>query len=136
MPARDHFRAHSRRRVDLDAILRAQTGSFSHAATIRDLGLGGASIELADPGSAVAEIQAIGRADARPSLVGVEREALVILEVMAPSLWDPLALAGKVAWIRRGLQGRPWRAGIRFDHREPSALNALFQLLGTHMYDG
>jgi hypothetical protein len=136
MPARDHFRAHARRRVDLDAILRGQTGAFSHAATIRDLGLGGASLELADPVPAAAGIAAVLRAEARSSLVGIEREVLVILEVMAPSLWDPLALAGKIAWVRRGLQGRPWRAGVRFDHREPSALNALFQLLGTHMYDG
>jgi hypothetical protein len=136
MPARDHFRAHARRRVDLDAILRGQNVAFSHTATIRDLGLGGASLELADNASAIADISATARGEARAPLIGVEREALVVLEVIAPSLWDPLAIAGKIAWLRRGLQGRPWRAGVRFDHREPAALNALFQLLGAHMYDG
>jgi Tfp pilus assembly protein PilZ len=116
MAARDHFRAHARRRVDLDATLRGRDGAFSHDARVRDLGLGGACVELAD-------------------IQGVDREAAVTLEVMAPTLWDPLLLGGRIAWIRRGTQGRPTRAGVRFEHRDPGALYALFQLLGAHLYD-
>jgi hypothetical protein len=124
MPARDHFRAHARRRVDLDATLRgrdpagAQGGVFTHDARVRDLGLGGACIEIADP-------DAFG---------GAESQGSITLEVMAPTLWDPLVLDGRVAWIRR-IAGRPTRAGVRFEHREPVALYALFQLLGAHLYE-
>jgi hypothetical protein len=124
MAARDHFRAHARRRVDLDAMLRGRDAGFSHDARVRDLGLGGACIEISDPGTG----------GGAPPL-GVEREAAVTLELMAPTLWDPLALGGKIAWVKRGAAGRPTRAGVRFEHREPSALFALFQLLGAHVYD-
>jgi hypothetical protein len=120
MAARDHFRAHARRRVDLDATLRGRDGAFSHDARVRDLGLGGACVEIGDLHGGAA---------------GVEREGVVTLEVMAPTLWDPLLLTGRIAWVRRGAQGRPTRAGVRFEHREPGALYALFQLLGAHMYD-
>jgi hypothetical protein len=116
MAARDHFRAHARRRVDLDATLRAKDGAFAHEARVRDLGLGGACVELPDAG-------------------GVEREAPVVLEVMAPTLWDPLLLGGRIAWVRRGERARPLRAGVRFEHRDSAALYALFQLLGAQVYD-
>jgi|HubBroStandDraft_6_1064221.scaffolds.fasta_scaffold764703_2 hypothetical protein len=128
MAARDHFRAHGRRRVDLDAIVRGKDGAFSHEARVRDLGLGGACIEIA-------EAPALLGAEARPTALGVEREASVMLEVMAPTLWDPLTLGGRIAWVRRGVAGRPVRAGVRFEHREPASLYALFQLLGAHIYD-
>lgn len=120
MAARDHYRAHARRRVDLDATVRARDGGFSHDARVRDLGLGGACVEIADREGGAA---------------GVEREGAVTLEVMAPTLWDPLVLTGRIAWIRRGTPGRPTRAGLRFEHRDPGALYALFQLLGAHIYD-
>ena len=42
---------------------------------------------------------------------------------------------GRRVEATRGAQGRPARAGVRFEHREPAALYALFQLLGAHMYD-
>jgi hypothetical protein len=126
MAARDHFRAHGRRRVDLDAVVRSKDGAVSHEARVRDLGLGGACIEI------VEAVDLLG--EGRPAL-GVEREASVTLEVMAPTLWDPLTLAGRIAWVRRGAAGRPTRAGVRFEHREPGALYALFQLLGAHIYD-
>jgi hypothetical protein len=118
MAARDHFRAHARRRVDLDATLRGRDGGFSHDARVHDIGMGGACVEIKEPHGA-----------------GVDREAPVTLEVMAPTLWDPLVLGGRIAWVRRGGQGRPSRAGVRFEHRDPAALYALFQLLGAHVYD-
>ena len=131
MAARDHFRAHGRRRVDLDATLRGRDGGFSHVARVRDLGLGGACVELGELGEAS---RALLTGEAR-SVAGVEREATITLEVMAPTLWDPLLLGGRIAWVRRGAPGRPTRAGVRFEHREPASLYALFQLLGAHVYD-
>jgi hypothetical protein len=132
MAARDHFRAHARRRVELGAVLRSPAGLTRQDVRIRDLGLGGVCIEV--PELDVAAAREPGRA-ARPGPVTLEREASVTLEVLAPSLWDPLVLAGKIAWIRRSGPGRATRAGVRFEHREPSALYALFQLLGAHGYD-
>lgn len=129
MAVRDHYRAHARRRVDLDATVRGRDGAFSHVARVRDLGLGGACLEIGDPtGSAALLAESRGAA-------GVEREAAVTVEVMAPTLWDPLTLSGRVAWVRRSVAGRPTRAGVRFEHRDPASLFALFQLLGAHMYD-
>ncbi|MEJ7728930.1 MAG: hypothetical protein WKG00_06930 [Polyangiaceae bacterium] len=67
--------------------------------------------------------------------VEVPADSGVTLEVTAPTLWDPLVLRGRVAWVRRATGNRPMRAGIRFEHRDASALFALFQLLGAHAYD-
>lgn len=67
--------------------------------------------------------------------VEVPTDSGVTLEVTAPTLWDPLVLRGRVAWVRRAAGNRPMRAGIRFEHRDASALFALFQLLGAHAYD-
>jgi hypothetical protein len=119
MAAGDHFRAHGRRRVELGAMLRDKTGSLAQGVRIRDLGLGGACLEISEavnPG-------------------GLALESTVTIEVTAPTLWDPLTLRGKIAWLRRGVPGRPTRAGVRFEHRDASALYALFQLLGAHAYD-
>jgi hypothetical protein len=120
MAARDHFRAHARRRVELGATLQGRDGSWQ-SVRIRDLGLGGACVEIPDT-------QAQGG-------VPVDRETPVMLEVTAPSLWDPLLLRGKISWVRRGSHGRPTRAGIRFEHREAPAIYALFQLLGAQVFD-
>jgi hypothetical protein len=120
MAARDHFRAHARRRVELSATLQGRDGSWQQV-RIRDLSLGGACVEIP-------EMPAHGG-------VPVDRETAVMLEVTAPSLWDPLILRGKIAWVRRGSHGRPTRAGIRFEHRDAPAIFALFQLLGAHVYD-
>ena len=102
---------------------------------IRDLGLGGVCIEVPEiDAPTLTAPRDLGRVPAspRPGPVTLEREASVTLEVLAPTLWDPLVLAGKIAWIRRSAPGRATRAGVRFEHREPSALYALFQLLGAH----
>jgi hypothetical protein len=122
MMVRDHFRTHARRRVELRATVRSRDGGVQPV-TIRDLGLGGACVELADEGD--------GQRQATP----LEREAILVLEVITPSLWDPLTVRGKVAWIRRGTAQRPARAGIRFEHRESAAVYALFQLLATQAFD-
>jgi hypothetical protein len=117
MPARAYFRAHERRRVDFPAKLCFHDGSAAGPSKrdvrVRDLGLGGAGIEIPEG----------------------ERELSlpVTIELWAPVLWDPLVLEGKIAWVRRGGQGRPARAGVRFEHREPATLYGLFQFLGAHV---
>jgi hypothetical protein len=83
---------------------------------IRDLALGGACIELSEPPGGSS---------------GLEVEEHVMIEVTAPSLWDPLSLRGKIAWVRRTGQGRRLRAGVRFEHRDSGTLYTLFQLLST-----
>lgn len=130
MPERDHFRAHARRRVNLDATLRDNVGSLAQDVRIRDLGLGGACLELIDARSSTATSGA-----ASSGARWLDPEAIVSVEVTAPSLWDPLTLRGKIAWIRRGGAGRPARAGIRFDHRDAPALFALYQLLEANAFD-
>jgi len=121
MQVRDHFRAHGRRVVSLPAILRDESRGVEEDARIRNLGLGGACIELAP----LAKEGVLLRVD-----------SIVILEVTAPSLWDPLILRARVAWSRRSHADRPARLGVRFEHTEQGGLFALFQLLGAHAYDG
>lgn len=86
---------------------------------MRDLGLGGAGIEIQE-GSAPSPI---------------DREVAVTIELLAPTLWDPIVLRGKIAWIKRSGQGRSARAGVRFEHRESAVLQRLFQFLGAHADD-
>jgi hypothetical protein len=113
MPARDHFRAHARHRVDLDGRLRLG-GDASYAVRLRDLGLGGACVELVDA--------------APPPALDVEGP--IALEVTAPSLWDPLIVPGKVAWLRRVKPERRLRVGVRFELREVGALRGILKLIG------
>jgi hypothetical protein len=120
MPAREHFRAHGRRQVNLGGILHVPAESRVQDVRVHDLGLGGACIELAESAGGIA---------------GLEVEEQVTIEVTAPSLWDPLPLRGKVAWVRRTGPSRRLRAGIRFEHRDSAALYTLFQLLGSKGFE-
>lgn len=125
--ARDHFRAHARRRVSLGATLRDNVGSLVNDVRVRDLGLGGACLEISD---AQAAPEGSGAAAA-----WLDPDAIVIVELAVPTRWDPLTLHGKIAWVRRGTPARPTRAGVRFEHRDASVLYALFQLLAASAYD-
>lgn len=121
---RDHFRAHGRRRVSLAATLRRPLGDAAgnrrpegERVRIRDIGLGGACVE------------------AQSFEQPLRLEAQVVLEVTAPTLWDPLVLRGRVAWLRQGRADEPSRFGVRFDHAEQGGLFALFHLLGASTFD-
>ncbi|TKD06243.1 PilZ domain-containing protein [Polyangium fumosum] len=117
MSVRDHFRAHGRKRMELEATLLDQEGR-ARGVTIRDLGLGGAGIEVLER-----DISAEAGNELTP-------DSSVTLEVTTPSLWDPLRLNGTVAWIRRGTPGgRRTRVGIRFEHHDAATLLSLFQIL-------
>lgn len=135
MAARDHFRAHARRRVDLGATLRDRHTAEEQLVRVRDLGLGGACVELADALSASQASAEAAWSSPGPGLAALlVPEAAVTVELTAPTLWDPLPLRGKIAWIRRAA-GRPTRAGVRFDHRDAAALFALYELLTSAGYD-
>lgn len=111
MPARDHFRAHARHRVDLDGRLRVGEAS-AHAVKLRDMGLGGACVDLVDAASGALDV-----------------EGPVALEVTAPMLWDPLIVSAKVAWMRRIKPERRLRIGLRFELRDVGTLRGIMKLL-------
>lgn len=92
---------------------------------IRDLGLGGAGIEIPE---------ASERERAPAAAASIDSDASVTIEVLAPTLWDPLILSGRIVWVRRG-PGRGMRAGVRFEHRESAALYVLFRILGVYVHD-
>ncbi len=122
MAPRDHYRTQARVPVRIDAVLRQQ-GAITRSVTIRNLGFGGAGIELADP-----TIQT--SAQAASAHAALATGAPVVLEVVAPVLWDPLYLPGQVAWsVDSSSAERPSRAGIRFDPLEAITLLSLFDVL-------
>jgi hypothetical protein len=59
--------------------------------------------------------------------------AWVTLEIVAPSLWDPLVLQGRVVWAS-DTTGTS-RAGLCFEHREAGLTFALYELLSAQDYD-
>jgi hypothetical protein len=116
MRVRDHFRAHGRRGVTLAATIRDEVADEPRA-TVKNVGLGGACVELPIDSAAEGALLRLDHA--------------VTLEVVAPTLWDPLVLRGRIAWLRRSTADKPARVGLRFEHREEGSLFALFQLLGA-----
>src|SRR5262245_22405219 len=113
MPARAYFRVHERRRVDFPAKLCVHDGSRpgglasepwtrgpKRDVRVRDLGLGGAGIEIPEGALSPSPIDRQRRGLASEGPV-IDQEMPVTLELLAPVLWDPLVLEGKVAWIRR-----------------------------------
>lgn len=123
MAHRDHFRTHGRIPVRIDAFLRQQE-DLVLAVTIRDLGFGGAGLELADP-------------TLRPPTQQLSLDLVagvpIVLEVVAAVLWDPLHLPGKIVWSMQDVStGRPIRAGVRFDPLGATTLMSLFEVLGSN----
>jgi hypothetical protein len=81
---------------------------------VENVGLGGARIVVADklaPGDAVT------------------------LSFTAPALWDPLVLRARVAWIGPGAAGTQRRIGLAFEHKNPQAVFALYELIVTLGYE-
>lgn len=113
MAASEHFRAHGRRRVDLSATVRGGGSTLSKSAGVVDLSLGGACLTLAEP---------------------LALDARVTVEIAAPTLWDPLLLTARVAWVRYGGGTLGARVGVAFEHAAGGALLPLVELLGAHAY--
>jgi Tfp pilus assembly protein PilZ len=57
----------------------------------------------------------------------------VTLAFTAPTLWDPLVLRARVAWI--GPPGAQRRIGLAFEHKNPDAIFALYELIATLGYE-
>lgn len=125
MAPRDHFRTHGRVLVQIDALLRQQE-DLVLAVTIRDLGFGGAGFEIADP-----TLRPSTQALSRP--IDLLTSGPIVLEVVAPVLWDPLYLPGKIVWSTKDASsGRRTRGGIRFDPLGATTLMSLFEVLTSN----
>ncbi len=108
------FRAHARRKVRLRGVLWHPRAGWQREADVADLGLGGASVQL------------------KESLQVGDR---VTLSLVAPTLWDPLALPGRIAWVGPPTRAEPGRAGVAFEPKEAGAVFALFELLVSLAYE-
>jgi hypothetical protein len=106
-----HFRAHGRRRVDLSASLRRSQHGSDETIRIVDLSLAGACIEAQQP---------------------VLPGARVRVEIVAPTLWDPLVVKCRAVWS--GSPSSP-RTGLSFEHADSALVFALFELLEAHAYE-
>ena len=103
-------------RIAMGADGRLRVGeSASYAVRLRDLGLGGACVELVEQAASGA----------------LDVEGPIALEVTAPMLLDPLIVPGKVAWLRRIKPERRLRLGLRFELRDVGTLRVIMKLLGT-----
>ncbi|HEY6464126.1 MAG TPA: PilZ domain-containing protein [Polyangiaceae bacterium] len=106
------FRAHARRSVRLRALLTHVQAGWQRYVAIDNLGLGGARVVALDAAVSLAVADA------------------VTLSFTAPSLWDPLVLRARVAWVSREEQGH---VGLAFEHRTDAgdAVFALYELIVT-----
>ncbi len=55
----------------------------------------------------------------------------VAISFLAPSLWDPLALLARVAWVKPGERDGQTLAGLAFEPRDVMGVFALFELVST-----
>jgi hypothetical protein len=111
------FRVHARRKVSLRALVTHVERGWQQHAPVEDIGLGGARIVVDAP---------YRRGDA------------VTLSFTAPSLWDPLVLRARVAWVASvepPRAGKAVTAGVVFDHRGAAAAFALYELIATLAYE-
>jgi hypothetical protein len=109
-PSATHFRAHPRREVRLRAVISQPASGWHGEASVYNLSLGGAGVTLSE------------------ALPEGERVAVSFL---APSLWDPLTLPARVAWIRAATPQEPTTAGLAFEPKDPLSVLALFELVST-----
>lgn len=113
MAPREHFRAAARYAIDLPIAIREAPGAVMRDARLVDVSLGGARVEVAG--------------DLRDG-------SMVVLEVKTPTLWDPLVIEALVAWSTNSSTVATL-AGLKFVHRTPSTLSALFDLLSAQEFE-
>lgn len=109
------FRAHARRDVRLRALLTHVQAGWQRYVAVENIGLGGACAQLGE---------AIAPGDG------------VTLSFTAPTLWDPLVLRARVAWVAPATVAAPLvpgevRIGLAFEHRTAEAVFALYELIVT-----
>jgi len=108
------FRAHARRKVRLRGVLWHPRAGWQREAEVVDLGLGGACVRLM--GTLITGDQ-------------------VTLSLVAPTLWDPLAIPGRIAWAGPPTRVEPARAGVAFEPKDARGMFALFEMMGTLAYE-
>jgi hypothetical protein len=98
--------------VRITSLVTHMQSGWQHQAAVENIGLGGARVVVEG---------AITAGDS------------ITLSFAAPSLWDPLVLHGRVAWVA---PGGPARAvGVAFDHKATDAVFALYELIATIGYE-
>jgi hypothetical protein len=107
-PAR--FRAHARRKVRLRVVVWHPRAGWQREAEIGDLSLGGGCL-LSH------ETLAVG-------------DGLTI-SFVAPTLWDPLQMQARVAWVAPATHREPARAGLAFTPKDAANAMALYELMTT-----
>ncbi len=108
------FRAHARRSTHLRALVTHVGEGWQRQADVINVGLGGACV-------VVDELLAV--------------DDTVSLSFTAPTLWDPLVLRARVAWVGPAVPREPTRAGVAFEHKSPTGALALFELVNTISYE-
>jgi hypothetical protein len=113
------FRAHARRAVRLRALVTHVQAGWQRHVAVENLSLGGARM-LVD--------ERLSAGDA------------VTISFTAPTLWDPLVLRARVAWVEPSAPSAhdarsPVRAGLAFEHKSAEAVFALYELIATLAYD-
>ncbi len=81
--------------------------SWSSPASLLDLGIGGACVQLGEP---------------------LPLGTSVRLKIDSPQLWEPLAVLGRVAWSRQ-LDPRRALLGVRFEPDSAESILTLLELL-------
>jgi hypothetical protein len=105
---------HARRPVQLRAIVTHVAAGWQQSAIIVNLSLGGACA-LLDEHVAVDDV--------------------ITLSFIAPTLWDPLVLRARLAWVGPSAGPGLKRAGVTFDQKSASAMLTLFELIATSGYE-
>ena len=88
---------------------------WQEQAPVENIGLGGARILIERE---------------RPVAVG----DTVSLSFTAPTLWDPLVIRARIAWLGASPAG-PRPAGVAFEHKATDAVFALYELIVTIGYE-
>ena len=59
----------------------------------------------------------------------------ITLSLVAPTLWDPLTIPGRVAWLGPPTRLEPGRAGVAFEPQDAASMFALFELMAALEYE-
>ncbi len=102
----------------LRALVTHVSAGWQRQAPVENMGLGGVRVLLDDP---------VSPGDA------------LTLSFTAPTLWDPLVLRARVAWVDGAAAGAAGpagaagasarRVGLAFEHKAPEAVFALYELI-------
>jgi hypothetical protein len=107
------FRAHARKEVRIQTVITHLQGGWQQQAAVENISLGGARIRVEN---------------------SVSVGDIITLSFTAPTLWDPLVLQARVAWVLSPGTG-PRAAGVAFEHKATDAVFALYELMVTLGYE-